>query len=65
MPFSLTNNAIGRNVLGQDKFSTNLGHGKQCLHRSESHRNATPSKTSCPWRVSKKGYGFASGRKSR
>lgn len=65
MPFSLTNNAIGRNVLGQGKFNINSGHGKRCLHMDESHRNAVPSNTPRPWRISKKGKIFASGRKNR
>lgn len=53
MPFSLTNNAIGRNVLGQGKFNINSGHGKRCLHTDVSHRNAVPSDTLHLWRISK------------
>lgn len=52
MPFSLTNNAIGRNVLGKRKFNINSGHGKWYLHTDESHCNAVPSNTLCPWRIS-------------
>lgn len=58
MPFSLTNNAIGRNGLGQGKSNINSGHGKQCLHMDESHRNAVPSNTPHPWRISKKRKDF-------
>lgn len=37
-----SNDAIGRNVMGQEKFSTNLGCGKQCLCMNESHHNTVP-----------------------
>lgn len=58
MPFSLTNNAIGRNALGQGKFNTNSSHRKWCLHMDESHCNAAPSSTLCPWRISIKRNDF-------
>lgn len=58
MPFNSTNYAIGRNVLEQGKFNINSGHGKQCLHRYESHCNAISYNTLCPWKTSKKGKIF-------